>query len=359
MTTVTIEQLRVPDTLEDDGAADFLRAVEVSRQVRISTWGNDDLAYTAAEMLTVCKDPYEWYVMLVARLDGVIVGRAGIALPLDDSTDLAHVTLDILPVAQGRGLGRELLEAAETFVRGENRRIVIVETNHAAETLAEPGGSRLPAANGVGDLPLSNREVLFAHKAGYQLEQVEQFGVCPLPLAPALAAELTAHAQDAHASAYAVHQWTDSCPEKWAEDIVRLERDYSGNGLVDESWNTEMLRESEDLAQATGRHTLVSAAECLETGELVAFTSISVLGHRDDVVFQDDTVVVPAHQGRELGLLIKVANLELLAREFPQSRAVYTWNAADNTYMLDVNGRLGFIAAGVTGQWQKEFEFAH
>jgi GNAT superfamily N-acetyltransferase len=359
MTSVTIELLRVPDTLEDDGAADFLTAVEVSRQVRISTWGNDDLAYTAGEMLAVCHDPYEWYVMLVARLDGVIVGRAGIALPLDDSTDLAHVTLDVLPGAQGRGVGRDLLEAAETFVRGENRRIVIVETNHAAETLAEPGASRLSAANGVGDLPLSNREVLFAHKAGYELEQVEQFGVCPLPLAPELITELTAQAGVAQSGAYAVHQWTNSCPDKWAEEIVRLERDYSGNGLVDESWNAEMLRESEELAQATGRHTLVSAAECLKTGELVAFTSISVLGDRSDVVFQDDTVVVPEHRGRELGLLIKVSNLQLLAREFPQSRAVYTWNAADNTYMLDVNTRLGFIAAGVTGQWQKEFEFAH
>ncbi|NGN84238.1 GNAT family N-acetyltransferase [Arthrobacter silviterrae] len=356
MNDVQIEQLRVPETLDGDGAADFLRAVDVSRQVRLNTWGNDDLAYTGAEMLALCHDPYEWYVMLVARLGGEIVGRAGVAMPLDDDTELAHVTLDVLPSAQGHGIGRKLLEAAETFVQGENRHIVVVETNHSAADAAAGGEDAVPAANGAGSLPLSSREARFAFSAGYQLEQVEQFSSCALPLNPVRAQELSDGAKAAQAGKYDVHGWTDHCPDRWAADVVRLERGQDPEG--GNTWDVARLRESEELSLQTGRHTLVSAAECVATGSLVGFTSISVLGYREDVVFQDDTVLAEEHRGQELGLRIKVANMERLAREFPQSRTVYTWNAADNAYMLAVNAKLGFAAAGITGQWQKDFAAA-
>ena len=359
MTDIRIEQLRVPETLDGEGGVDFLRAVEVSRQVRVGTWGNDDLAYTGEELLALCHDPYEWYVMLVARLDGGIVGRAGIAMPLDDHTELAHVTLDVLPAVEGHGLGRRLLEAAESFVRGENRRVVVVETNHSAAGL--PGqaesageGGLLHAANGVGVLPLDNRQARFAHNAGYGLERVEQFSSCRLPFPGDLAAKLKESAAAAHGDEYAVHQWTDRCPEQWAMDVARLEQGLdtpAGEG----PWDVDRVREAEELSQATGRHTLVTAAESLASGHLVGYTSISVLGHRDEVVFQDETVMEDGHRGRELGLEMKLANLDLLAREFPRSHTIYTWNAAENTYMININSRMGFTPAGVTGQWRKDF----
>ncbi len=50
MTVISIEQLRIPDNLDGAAAADFLQAVEVSRQVRVKTWGNDGLAYTAQDL---------------------------------------------------------------------------------------------------------------------------------------------------------------------------------------------------------------------------------------------------------------------------------------------------------------------
>ncbi|PYI67285.1 GNAT family N-acetyltransferase [Arthrobacter livingstonensis] len=360
MTDMRIEQLRVPETLQGDGAVDFLRAVEVSRQVRAGTWGNDDLAYTGEEMLALCHDPYEWYVVLVARLDGEIVGRAGIAMPLDDHTELAHVTLDVLPAVEGHGLGRRLLEAAESFVRGENRRVVVVETNHSAHDLPVQGkpagdGGLLHAANGTGALPVENRQARFAHNAGYGLERVEQFSSCRLPFPGDRAAELKESAAAAHGSDYALHQWTDHCPEEWAGDVARLEQGM-GAPAGEGQWDVARLREAEELSQTTGRHTLVTAAEYVTSGHLVGYTSISVLGHRDDVVFQDDTVMEDEHRGRELGLKMKLANLELLTREFPQSHTIYTWNAAENTSMININARMGFANAGVTGQWRKSFD---
>ncbi|HEY8295551.1 MAG TPA: GNAT family N-acetyltransferase, partial [Micrococcaceae bacterium] len=349
MSTVQIDQLWVPDSLGKPDAADFLASVEVCRQVRMHTWGNDDLAYTADEMLQAFNDPYEWYVVLLARVGGKIVGRAGIAFPLTDATHLAYVTLDILPSAQGHGVGRELLAAAEQFVRGENRRVVMVETSHPAATHPLRDEERLGAANGVGFLPLSSREVIFAQKADYELQQVEQFSACRIPLDKALVAALKAEASAVHGGRYALHQWLDSCPEAWLEEIARLESVMGAlggsvagpadDGVVeeggdaaagaaagshggetgdpadpgagvgdtgvgdgaDEPWTGERLREAEALALARGRRTLVTAVEESASGTLVGFTSISILGHRSDVVFQDDTVVLPEHRGNELG----------------------------------------------------------
>ncbi|WP_026555789.1 GNAT family N-acetyltransferase [Arthrobacter sp. 35W] len=363
MTTIEIEQLHVPQSLDGPDAADLHAAVEVSRQVRVNTWGNDDLAYTAAELLATFQDPYEWNIVLLARVEGEIVGRAGITLPLADSTDLAHVTLDILPSAQGHGVGRELLEAAEQFVLGENRRVVLVETHHPAVTLDSLDGETLQASGGVGHLPLSSREARFAHSAGYQLQQVEQFSARTLPLPEPLAESMRARALAAQGDQYILHQWVDRCPETWLADIVTLESSVAAvagdDGSSDDAWTEARIRESEELAAEGGRHTLVSAAEDSLTGKLIGFTSISVLGNRDDVAFQDDTVVLTEHRGREVGLLIKVANLRLLAQSFPSVRTVYTWNASDNTYMLGVNAMLGFIPAGVTGQWHKDFNYGH
>lgn len=355
MTETTIEQLRIPESLDGAPASDFLQAVEVSRQVRVHTWGNDELAYTAEELFAQCHDPYEWYVVLVGRNAGEIVGRAGIAMPLADSTDLAHVTLDVLPSAEGVGLGRKLLEAAELFVRGESRKIVMVETNHPAATLGEGTRDPIPATHGSASLPLSSREARFAYSAGYDLEQVEDFSVCALPLPHELVRELHEKAVATHESSYAVHQWVDRCPEQWAQEIVRLEQGSTPTTDTSQAQlDVAKMREAEELSSATKRRTLVSAAECLATGSLVGFTSISLLGHRNDVAFQDDTIVETAHKGKDVALAMKLANMEMLTREFPSTKTIYTWNSPGDSSILSVNAQLGFASAGATGQWRKD-----
>ena len=134
---VTIEQLWIPDSLDTPDAADFLAAVEVGRKVRMQTWGSDDLAYGPQEKLLEFADPYERQLILVAKVDGEIVGTVDIALPLTDHLDLAEFTLDILPEFQRQGVGRRLLEAAEHLVRGEGRSMILVDTNHPGASLVE------------------------------------------------------------------------------------------------------------------------------------------------------------------------------------------------------------------------------
>src|SRR6476620_10281258 len=187
---VQVEQLWIPDTLDAPDAEDFLAAVEVGRKVRMQTWGSDDLAYTPLEKLLELADPYERQVILVAKVDGDIVGAVDIALPLADNLDLAEFTLDILPEFQRQGVGRQLLEAAEQFARGEGRTMILIDTNHPGVSLNSDIDDQLVPGSGQGFVPLGSREVEFARKTGYTLQHIEQFSSCALPLDSKLVAEL-------------------------------------------------------------------------------------------------------------------------------------------------------------------------
>lgn len=359
---IQVEQLWIPDSPEAKDAADFLAAIEVGRKVRMQTWGSDDLAYTPQEKLLELADPYERQVILVARINGEIVGTVDIALPLIEDMDVAEFTLDILPEFQRRGVGRRLLEAAEHFAKSEGRTRILVDTNHPGATLDEFARGQLVPESGQGFVPLESREVDFARRTGYTLEHIEQFSSCLLPLDTKLIADLTAEAEEANAGRYRLHHWTDRCPDEWLEAVVLLENqagadlddDLQGAVEQDLVFDGGMLREAEEVAIAQGRRTVVTAVEEIATGALVGLTTITVLAHRPDIVFQDDTTVSQAHRGHKLGLLIKVANMVRLEEQFPDARIIYTWNAPENRYLLTVNRQLGFTTAGVTGIWLKE-----
>lgn len=358
-TAVQISELELPEILDGPQGEGFRAAVEIVRQERILTWGNDDLAYTAEEVLVMARDPYEQHVHLVAKLDGEVRGQSEIILPLEDNQHLAWVWLATDPKARGEGIGKALLLASEEYIRTQGRNTVVVETSHPADTVTQAGAATLKPASGVGELPVSSREVRFAQNGGYALEQIERFSGCDLPVEPGLLARQLAAAEASAASTYRLHGWTDHCPAEWVEDLAwlhsRMSTDapHAGVDLDEEPWDAERVREGEAIALAQGRITLVTAVEHLATGSLVGFTVITVLGHRSDVVFQDDTLVLGEHRGHKLGLWLKVTNLARIAEEHPQSRRIYTWNAEENEHMLAVNVALGFVSTGFTGQWQK------
>ena len=244
--------------------------------------------------------------------------------------------------------------------------MALVDTNHPATSLTEIPEDQLIPGSGAGFVPESSREVDFAKRAGYTLQHIEQFSSCVLPLDSKLVGDLQLEAEEANGGRYTLHHWTDRCPEAWLEAVAALENaagevvrdegdedapEVEASGMV---FDATVLRETEDAALAQGRRTVVTAVEHVDSGRLVGLTTISVLAHRQDVVFQDDTLVLQDHRGNKLGLLIKVANMERLSEQFPDARVIYTWNAPENRYLLTVNKQLGFTTAGVTGLWQKE-----
>ena len=61
------------------------------------------------------------------------------------------------------------------------------------------------------------------------------------------------------------------------------------------------------------------------------------------------TAVSRAHRGRRLGMLVKVAMLDLLAGAEPGLRHVMTGNAQDNAHMVMINEEIGFR---ILDQWR-------
>jgi RimJ/RimL family protein N-acetyltransferase len=84
----------------------------------------------------------------------------------------------------------------------------------------------------------------------------------------------------------------------------------------------------------------------------VAYTEASTCVVGDGFAEQGDTLVAPSHRGHRLGLRIKLANLDLLMRHNPDLRAVDTFNADDNRWMIAVNEAMGFRPIQRIEDWE-------
>jgi GNAT superfamily N-acetyltransferase len=111
----------------------------------------------------------------------------------------------------------------------------------------------------------------------------------------------------------------------------------------EEVWDAARLREMERRAQERGGHRRMLVARHDATGDYAGLTEMLVRGGPPVAqASQGATVVVPAHRGHRLGLLLKTAMLEAVLAEEPGVRRIETWNADSNGPMLAINERLGF-----------------
>jgi hypothetical protein len=82
------------------------------------------------------------------------------------------------------------------------------------------------------------------------------------------------------------------------------------------------------------------------SGELGGLTQVEVGTESPEWAFQALTAVSRAHRGHRLGLRLKLAMLELLARQEPQVTHLLTGNAETNKHMISINEELGYYVVG-------------
>ena len=82
------------------------------------------------------------------------------------------------------------------------------------------------------------------------------------------------------------------------------------------------------------------------TGELGGLTGSRSASEPPGWGFQALTAVARAHRGHRLGLRLKLAMLELLARQEPQVTHIMTRNAETNAHMIGINEELGYCVVG-------------
>lgn len=348
--TFSVDRIPVPETLDDPGGDDFIEMVRVRNAIEAEVSGSDDIAPTPQDLLAHWQDPYSPQILFVARVDGTIVGRGFTILPIEEESRVAYVTAEVLAEYRRGGIGSALLAAATQAAREEGRTIL------QGDSMTTPrDGEQLSPPTGYGSVPADAPSTRFALAHGFRLEQVVRGSRLPLPYDARLADALAASGPD-----YRVETWTGATPDHRLDDLARLRERMStdapaaGLEITPEVWDADRVRSLDAMKAKTDTVMLTAAAEHIPSGRLVAFSELAVPEDGALVSNQEDTLVLTEHRGHRLGMLVKVANLELLGRLYPGHPAVVTFNAEENRPMLDVNEAIGFTPFVYEGAWKKQ-----
>lgn len=361
-----IETVEVPVDLDAPEAWAVHGSVLVSEAIDAQVYGHTDLSLDAGTVVnTVASGDYRRTVRRVAVADGApagsparpedVVGRSMVSLPLEGNTHMALVHVAVHPEHRRRGVGTALWEDALALARDAGRRVVQGDSSFAPEP--PPGPDAIEAPTGSGRVPREAAATRFVLGRGFTLEQVQRHSMLELPV-PADRLDPLRAAATERAADYRVHVWTDVVPEEWLDQLAVLETRMStdapnaGLEIEEDPWDAQRVRTTVQDIHDRGQGFVIAAAEHVPTGTLAGFSMVSYPHDKPEVVYQEDTLVLREHRGKSLGMLVKVAVLDELARARPTSRRVHTWNAQENDHMLAINVALGFAPTSVDAEWQ-------
>jgi len=275
-------------------------------------------------------DPREVW-LAAGPAEGPAAGWYWLELPDKENRDQANLVLVVHPAERRHGLGLALLR-------------------HAAGRAAAHGRSVLSGA------ARGSASEAFARSVGGKPGLVDiQRVLEPGKLEGGRLAQLRGPAERA-ASGYSLVSWTGLVPEEFIEQVADLYTALNDAPHDPETepdvWDAQRVRERiNDLRPRFGMRGYAVAARDDATGELAAVTEIAVDPADPGWGYQMFTVVTRKHRGHRLGLLVKLAMLELLATAEPQLERFVTWNAQANEHMIAVNEALGYTILGQPSTW--------
>jgi GNAT superfamily N-acetyltransferase len=272
-------------------------------------------------------------VWLARDSQGETRGFCQLSLPQQDNLHLARVTPIVHPAHRRAGLGSALLRHAAGRARESGRSVLSGYARDGA-----PGSA-------------------FASALGAQPGLSHVGRVLRLPGLPAgRLAELRAQAEP-HATRYALLSWDGPA----ADDLVAGLAAINASGWSDmprnageeaPHWDEARVRLDEHRLAAQGMRWYTVAAQSRASAELAAFTQVAVDPADPSWGYQELTAVAGPHRGHRLGLLVKVAMLELLAEREPQLTQIITGNADVNEHMIAINTQLGFEVVDEWPYWE-------
>ncbi|HEX4977889.1 MAG TPA: GNAT family N-acetyltransferase [Nocardioides sp.] len=265
--------------------------------------------------------------VLLAVHDGTeMVGRASLGYSDLDNTHVAHLDVAVDPARWRSGFGSAALTVAEQRARHDGRRTLVLEA-YAPLHADSPG-------------------LAFALAHGFRPALEDRMKVVDLvatePTWDALEAEVRRRA-----AGYSLVEWTDRVPAEHVEGYCRINEAFLTEmplgelDLEPEAWTPERVRTRNEQSRRGGRRELTVAALDPD-GSMVGLTEVVLNEHAPHRGFQSGTLVVPAHRGRALGLLMKLRNHRRLRADHPACTVLVTGNAGVNVAMNAVNARLGY-----------------
>lgn len=224
----------------------------------------------------------------------------------------------------------------------------------------DPGTTRwVTASSGQGRAAADLPGVRLAREFGFECAIVARKSLLELPVAPGTFEAFESASRAVAGDAYRLHTWRDHVPEEWIDAYAALEAalgadEPRGDQDVEaDHWDADRVRGADAQHAARGNGYLVTAAEHVASGELAGMTML--VFPRDETqeyAEQEATVVLRAHRGHRLGMLLKAVNAQALGRAKPGVRRVWTWNNEENPHMLAINVAMGFRPAGGCAEMQ-------
>jgi len=282
-----------------------------------------------------------------------VVAYAGADMPATANLTTAGLYVRVRPTHRRQGLGGSLLGWVQEIASQAGRSALT-----GTSTLPElrPGQPSLNPATGVGQAALTDG-VVFLSNRGWALEQVERRSALTLPVDPDLLDRLLGQAQ-AKAQDYRIHHFDTVPAQQWLDQYATLmsamDTDAPSGDLEweEDAWDGHKVRKMFQDLLDTGYAMSLVIAEHIPIGSIAGASEL--IWHKTPgyPVEQEDTIVLEEHRGHRLGMLLKVSNLQHLARMYPQAPLVSTHNAEENSHMLAINIALGFVPAGGEAEFQ-------
>jgi len=325
-----------------DPATD-IGAVRACHEIHLAEWRADGVrraplsprAFRAWLSYGLTGDPREAW--LARDSAGEACGWYVLGLPERENRHLAGITLVVAPPRRRAGLGTALLGHAADRARPAGRTML---TSHSQEASA---GAAFARALG----------------ARHRLTGVF-WALRPRSLPAGRLAALRDSAASA-AAGYSLVSWEGRVAEDRLVDVAALldvEEDAPyPEGEDPPGWDPARVRAADQRVAEQGLRFYSVAARADRTGRLVAITQLGVDPLDAGSAFQELTAVARPHRGHRLGLLVKVAMLELLAAHEPQLTQIVTLTAEENEHMIAINAELGFEVLERQLSW--ELETAH
>ena len=277
-------------------------------------------------------DPAPQQAWLATDKSGTPVGCYLLRLPDKENLTVADCVMVVDPARRREGIGTKIIA-------------------HAGEQARRAGRSRL-----IGYAREGTPAAAFAAALGARpgIEEVDRV----LDIDAALAARIPGlrTIAEPRAVGYSLVSWIGPTPDEYVDDVVRLNAAMADaprdEGMDPTAWDVERLRHAEQTAAEHGITDYAVAARHDVTGKLAALTEVITETGTPDWGFQQITAVLAEHRGHRLGLLVKIAMLDLLAEHDAKVRRIQTGNAGANDHMIAINEQLGFAVLAVHRSWE-------
>jgi len=260
------------------------------------------------------------------------VGGYLLRLPDRENRTMADCTLIVAPGSRRRGVGSALIAHCAGQARQAGRSRLI---SHARDD--SPGAAFAAAAGARGGIPEIIRMLTIDNEM------------------PARLARLRGHAEP-YAVDYQLISWLGRTPDEFVDQIAQVHSAMADAprdaGVEPNVWDGDRVRHGDQTLEEHGLACYSVAARLQSTGEFAALTQIVTEHDKPDWGFQQITAVLAKHRGHRLGLLVKVAMLDLLRECAPSVRLIQTSNAGENAHMIAINELLGFTVGGVSRDWE-------